>query len=395
MTHRTLCVAMATLLLGLAGAGPSTAQTFTACYVPAVGALYLIQLEGLPSACLSEAHVQISWTEGNGETEHGALTGLENDDHPQYLLTDGTRAAIDGFAVTGTADAGAVPIEGPGIRLMWYPGKAAFRAGQALGDEWDDAKVGLQSVAMGRATTASGHLSIALGDQVVASGLKSTAIGSGGTLASGELSLAWGSFATASGHKSVALGSLVSTNGFDGSFAYGDGSIPSIPNPPTRVMAENSFVVRAQRFWFGKSGNQVVTPGRYIETSTGAFLSDGGEWTNASDAALKENFRDENANVVLAKLARLPVRSWNYRAEDPGVRHLGPTAQDFHAAFGLGGSDRAIGTVDASGVALLAIQALEARTRELASVRDRVARLERANAALRAEFERLRARLAP
>jgi hypothetical protein len=33
-------------------------------------------------------------------------------------------------------------------------------------------------------------------------------------------------------------------------------------------------------------------------------------------------------------------------------------AQDFHAAFGLGGDDRRINVVDASGVALAAIQAL-------------------------------------
>ncbi len=39
------------------------------------------------------------------------------------------------------------------------------------------------------------------------------------------------------------------------------------------------------------------------------------------------------------------------------MRHLGPTAEDFYAAFGLG-SDAGIGTVDADGVALATIQAL-------------------------------------
>jgi hypothetical protein len=33
-------------------------------------------------------------------------------------------------------------------------------------------------------------------------------------------------------------------------------------------------------------------------------------------------------------------------------------AQDFHAAFGLGGSERTIATVDADGVALAAVQGL-------------------------------------
>jgi len=34
------------------------------------------------------------------------------------------------------------------------------------------------------------------------------------------------------------------------------------------------------------------------------------------------------------------------------VLHLGPVAQDFHAAFGLGADDKHIATVDADGVAL-------------------------------------------
>jgi len=37
---------------------------------------------------------------------------------------------------------------------------------------------------------------------------------------------------------------------------------------------------------------------------------------------------------------------------------MGPMAQDFYAAFGLGGSDTTITTVDPDGVALAAIQGL-------------------------------------
>ena len=37
---------------------------------------------------------------------------------------------------------------------MWYPAKAAFRAGSA-NTEWDDANIGLRSTAMGANTTAS------------------------------------------------------------------------------------------------------------------------------------------------------------------------------------------------------------------------------------------------
>jgi hypothetical protein len=73
----------------------------------------------------------------------------------------------------------------------------------------------------------------------------------------------------------------------------------------------------------------------------------------------------------------LPIQSWSYRDDDPRVRHIGPMAQDFAAAFAVGDDDRHIHTVDASGVALAAIQALaarlaaaEARIEELQAERD-------------------------
>jgi hydrogenase-1 operon protein HyaE len=63
-------------------------------------------------------------------------------------------------------------------------------------------------------------------------------------------------------------------------------------------------------------------------------------------------------SVYLEKVAALPIQSWRYNSETEGVRHLGPVAQDFHAAFGLGENDTSITTVDEGGVALAAIQGL-------------------------------------
>jgi hypothetical protein len=326
---------------------------------------------------------------------------------------------------------------------MWYPGKAAFRAGLANGGEWDDMNVGRFSVALGHgarasgdggstalgeATTASGITSTALGEGTMASGQASTAMGvsttaSGAnstavgdytvasgqdatalgarTIASGQVSTAMGDATTASGVDatamgvattasgdfSTALGNHASSNGQVGSFVYGDRSTYT---DDVRATAPNSFVVRAQQVWFGRSGDQTATPGRFIETSTGAFLGDGGDWQNASDVNRKENFRDEDAGALLEKLSRLPIRSWNYKADASSIRHLGPTAQDFHAAFQLGGSDKAISTVDAAGVALVSVQALEQRTREQAR---EIEVLHADHAALQNEFAALRAQM--
>jgi hypothetical protein len=56
-------------------------------------------------------------------------------------------------------------------------------------------------------------------------------------------------------------------------------------------------------------------------------------------------------------LPALPLLQWCYRGSDTTV-HPGPMAEDFMAAFGLGGDERYVGTVDADGVALAAIQDL-------------------------------------
>ncbi len=75
---------------------------------------------------------------------------------------------------------------------------------------------------------------------------------------------------------------------------------------------------------------------------------------------------------------QLPVTRWRYKGEADSVRHIGPMAQDFSAAFGLGESETHIGTVDADGVALAAIQGLHELVREKdAEIEELKARLER------------------
>jgi hypothetical protein len=89
---------------------------------------------------------------------------------------------------------------------------------------------------------------------------------------------------------------------------------------------------------------------------------------------MKANFKDVDGDDVLARLARVPVREWNYTSQDASIRHLGPTAQDFRAAFGLGEYERRITSTDADGVALAAVKALDARSRRQ---NDRIEALER------------------
>ena len=84
-------------------------------------------------------------------------------------------------------------------------------------------------------------------------------------------------------------------------------------------------------------------------------------FNNVSDRNLKENFEAVDGTEVLEKVTNLPVSTWNFIADEDSARHLGPTAQDFHAAFGLGEHETHISTVDASGVAIAAIQGLDSK----------------------------------
>lgn len=83
-----------------------------------------------------------------------------------------------------------------------------------------------------------------------------------------------------------------------------------------------------------------------------------------SDVNAKENIAPVSAEKILAGVVALPIATWNFR-DDPSGTHLGPMAQDFRAAFGLGNTDTGIFTVDADGVALAAIQALARQNAEL------------------------------
>ncbi len=82
-----------------------------------------------------------------------------------------------------------------------------------------------------------------------------------------------------------------------------------------------------------------------------------------SDRNLKRDIEGVDDQSVLDRVAEMPISTWSYKSDDPSVRHMGPMAQDFKAAFGLGTTDRAYDPIDAHGVELAAIKALYERLR--------------------------------
>ncbi|MBL9126240.1 MAG: tail fiber domain-containing protein [Verrucomicrobiales bacterium] len=136
--------------------------------------------------------------------------------------------------------------------------------------------------------------------------------------------------------------------------------------------------------WFrgGTHSNSANTPGsggtEAMRLNSGG-LRVNGTFVSASDRNAKENIAEVDPEAVLAKVAALPIATWNYK-QDPDVRHVGPMAQDFHAAFGVGPDDKHIATVDADGVALAAIQGLHRKVEDQAKALkdrdDRIGKLE-------------------
>ena len=127
------------------------------------------------------------------------------------------------------------------------------------------------------------------------------------------------------------------------------------------------------------AGKARVTGHLDVESCTGCTIS--------SDQNLKANFSTISPRSVLDRLAALPIRAWNYKSDAPSVRHVGPMAQDFRAAFNLGADDLHIDMIDANGVTMAAIQGLYQQNKEL------LAEVRQQNKELMRKVERLQTQL--
>lgn len=159
----------------------------------------------------------------------------------------------------------------------------------------------------------------------------------GACIPGGQANLATGKNSFAAGYSAQAL--------HDGSFVWADNAGTEISS-----VTNNQFTIRSS------GGVRLYTD---TNSTTGAELAPGsGSWSSLSDRKAKKHFTPVDPLDVLEKLVALPLASWSYKAQADSVRHLGPIAQDFRAAFGLGEDERRISSVDADGVAMAAIQGL-------------------------------------
>ncbi|MFA6536642.1 MAG: immunoglobulin-like domain-containing protein [Candidatus Paceibacterota bacterium] len=104
-----------------------------------------------------------------------------------------------------------------------------------------------------------------------------------------------------------------------------------------------------------------------LTMDSGAYVTTGGSWTNASSRGLKENFTELDPQDVLGKINSLDITRWNYKTEPSDVTHIGPIAEDFYQTFQVGGPSggKSISSIDPAGVALIGIQALSEKVKAL------------------------------
>ena len=348
---------------------------------------------------------------------------------------------------------GAIPAEGSGVRMMWYPGAAAFRAGRVQSDQWNDGNIGSESVAFGSNTTASGDRSTAMGSQTTASGNNSTAMGfkttaSGDqstamgegttassnqstamgfkTTASAAQSTAMGNYTTASGNSSTAMGDQTTASGShsiamgdestaDGeeslaagdraaaeaadSFVWNDeGEYHEIPNTNSDGLSSDTAVsgepVTGDRTFSvsAQGGVRFITGGSSV-----TYIESGGTgWSVTSTRSAKTDVTRADPTAVLEAVEAMPISTWEYKTESgegAGTRHIGPMAEDFHGAlpYDLGSSEDHINSLNADGVALGAVKGL---ARRVERQKEKIATLKTENQDIRAENQDIKKRLA-
>lgn len=256
-------------------------------------------------------------------------------------LAGGVAATVGGGL--GNVALGDAAFVGGGARNWTYDVCATIGGGQQNFASYPYATIGggFQNVANNSYSTVGG------GNDNWASGAFATVPGGVGNRADGQWSFA-------AGHRAKTSSA--------GSFVWGDSSSPDI-----WAMGDNQFVARATGgFWFitAVDINGVPTCQAYLGPCSPS-------WSITSDRNQKENFKPVDHRALLEKLVQMPVTEWTMKGEKPGIQHLGPVAQDFHAAFGLGGADdRHIVSSDETGVALAAIQGLNQKLEEELKHRD-------------------------
>ena len=250
---------------------------------------------------------------------------------------------------------------------LWSSGNNSVTLGQGARAS------GPCSMATGNSTMAPGQYATAMGYQTTADGFVCTALGYSNYVA-GSASAAMGQFNTAIGSVTMAFGYHILNHGnssiglgancqvqHDACFMWSDGTLPF---STARPYTFNALATGGYLFYTGSGVGVQVAAG-------------GNAWSVISDRNQKENSKPVDCRAVLDQVVTMPVTTWNLKTQPETVRHIGPMAQDFQAAFHVGEDDKHISTSDADGVTFAAIKGLNEKLEaENTELNKRLAKLE-------------------
>ena len=256
---------------------------------------------------------------------------------------------------------------------------------------------GTGSVAIGNLNTSSNSNSVALGQYCTASGANSVSIGYGdspsvqntagstGSIAIGHINTSIGSSAVAIGihcqanaNESFAIGHSCVTNAA-ASFAIGAAATTStannifslfwnghcmhggiaIPHTMSGGAGSAEFVCShrgAFRVMFGVDDDSISSGlGAVVNVNSATGYS----WSTSSDINLKENLVEHNYSDTLDKIMDMPIYTYNFKSVDPGIKSIGPVAQDFNRLFPSDKDQLSIVERDMCGVALAGVKGVK------------------------------------
>lgn len=223
----------------------------------------------------------------------------------------------------------------------------------------------------GSATPASntGNNNTAIGYET----LWNTTSGSGNT-ANGVNAL----FANTTGFSNTGLGYaalITNTTGYRNTAIGDSADVSSSSLTDASAIGYNTKVTASFNMVFGDANvigwgfgvapgaGKAIKIGSGATNGNGAYLTTGGTWTNVSSKSIKDNITQLDGKDVLSKISHLEVARWRYIGTQE--YHIGPFAEQFYELFNTGLDNKAISTVDPSGVALIGIQQLIKENQEL------------------------------
>ena len=317
-----------------------------------------------------------------------ALANTTNDPQLKYYIAIGDHA---GYNVEGGVT-GATQSERSGIFIgtaAGYNGHSGIAIGDSASFNFSD----YRNIAIGVEAlkgNVDGALNIGIGYKALivnTTGQYNLALGQF-TLndnTTGDFNVAIGNNAlddNINGNNNTAIGANAGFSGaatnLSNSTVVGSGATVSTSN----TMVFGDFNV--DRWAFGistTSAQHALEVGVNGTDGNGAYLTEGGTWTNTSSISKKENFSEINSTDLIQKLKALRIQKWKYINTDE--YHIGPVAEEFYNLFGLGTDDKGISTVDPAGISLAAIKELiketESLRKELQLLKTEITELKKGN----------------